>query len=63
MSKLSSKSCKLVFAFSLPTLLTNNFPFFFQSSDIINQKENQDMFKEDDKEIAIKYDEVRKEWD
>lgn len=31
--------------------------------DIINQKENQEMFKQDDKEILAEYEAVRKEWE
>lgn len=31
--------------------------------DIINQKENQEMFKQDDKEITAEYEAVRKEWE
>lgn len=31
--------------------------------DIINQKDNQEMFKQDDKEITAEYEAVRKEWE
>lgn len=31
--------------------------------DIINQSENQEMFKQDDKEIHAEYEAVRKEWE